>query len=161
MRRTHRPRHTPAPSRPDGYRRWGVALLAAAAVAAGCGDREPDAAPSLTREEFIDLVVAIRETEFQVEDQDSAHVRFRSLRDSILEARGATEAELYEFLEYHSDLDYMDEVWDTITERLKRPLQEQHEVAEPRRPSRRSGLDSPRSRARPPAGPDSAGPGGL
>lgn len=119
----------PAPAASAGPVRRGIAFLAAAALLVGCGQPAARPGPALTRHEFIDVVVAIRRAELDlersVEDGDSVAARFHALRDSIMAAHGTTQEELYEFLEHHTDLEYMDAVWDSIKEGLKRPLRSQ------------------------------------
>lgn len=105
--------------------RWAAVLLLGALIAtAGCG--EPDPAEStidLTRGEFVDVVVALRDAQLAAEVRDSGSTaRFEQKRDSILTAYQVTEAELHEFLERNRDLEVMVEIWDSITQRLKRPL---------------------------------------
>ncbi len=152
MSRAHRPR--PIACVPTGFRpvRWTLAVLVAAGAFLGCdGPEAQGPAPSLTRDEFIDLVVAVRRAEIAVEDADSPAVRFQARRDSILAAHGATEEELYEFLERHTDLDFIDEVWDTITQRLKRPLREPGDtpMRPPERPPVKQDDDGRGARLRP------------
>lgn len=89
----------------------------------------------MTRDQFIDVVVAIRRAELDLEGEgeegDSLSVPFQVRRDSILAAHGTTREELYEFLERHTDLRYMDAVWDSITQGLKRPLRSRALPPEP------------------------------
>jgi hypothetical protein len=102
-----------------------VALaLALLGPALACAGPDPAASgPGLTRSQFIEAVVAIRDAELAVARADSAQALFEARRDSILAAHGTTEAELRLFLERHSELAYMEEVWDSITQRLKRPIE--------------------------------------
>lgn len=106
--------------------RRAFALLGAAAIVVGCGEPAGSSGPALTRDEFIGVVVAIRQAELDLErtgeEGDTLAARFQARRDSILAAHGTTREELYEFLEHHTDLHYMDGVWDSITQDLKRPL---------------------------------------
>lgn len=102
------------------------ALAAVAAALVACGDgAEPQAGPSITRAQFIDAVVALRNAETDLDretDDDSVlAVRYEAARDSILAAQDVTSAELEAFLAHHDDLDVQDALWDTIAERLKRP----------------------------------------
>lgn len=110
--------------------RWGpVAVLALLAPVLACGGPEPAGSEAaLTRAEFIDVVSAVREAELAVEGSDSAQALFEARRDSILAAHGTTEAALRAFLERHSGLAYMEEVWDSIAQRLKRPLRSPREI---------------------------------
>lgn len=106
--------------------RLGIVLLGAAVLVVGCGEPVGRSTPALTRDEFIDVVVAIRRAELDLErtglEGDTVATRFQARRDSILAAHGTTGEQLNEFLEHHTDLDFMDGVWDSITQGLKRPL---------------------------------------
>ena len=107
--------------------RPGLGLLALVLGAAACGGSEPAAAGGLTRAEFVDVVVAVRQAELDGPadvDQDSADVLFEERKDSILAAHGVTEADLERFLAAHADVDFQDALWDTITQRLKRPIRD-------------------------------------
>lgn len=98
-----------------------LTLLLAVLGAAGCADERDRAPEGLTRSEFIEVVVALRNAEIELEAPDSVYeARFRTRRDSILDAHGTTQRALYEFLNRHPDLQYMDAVWDTITQRTIR-----------------------------------------
>lgn len=114
-----------SPTGPAGPGRL-VALLVLAAPLLGCGEPEPTGSDAgLTREEFVEAVVALRDAELDVQarlEQDSADVLFEARKDSILAAYETTESELHAFLARHPDLEYQDALWDTITQRLKRPV---------------------------------------
>lgn len=99
----------------------GLVLLAGLLALPACG---PDPAESLdlTQAQFIDVVAAIRNAEIEVSREDSAAALFQAKKDSILAAHGVTEAELEEFLNLHSDPQTLDALWDSLTQRLKRPL---------------------------------------
>ena len=105
----------------------GVLLLAVLAVALACGRPDPAEARVMTRSEFIDAVVALRDARLDLEalEQLSDSVieaRYAEQRDRILERQGITPGDLYAFVAMHPDLEYQTEVWDSITHRLKRPL---------------------------------------
>lgn len=122
FRRTRPPiRSSTGPSGPGRL----VALLVLATPLLGCGEPEPTGSDAgLTREEFVQVVVALRDAELDVEaqlEQDSADVLFEARKDSILAAYETTESELHAFLARHPDLEYQDALWDTIAQRLKRP----------------------------------------
>lgn len=101
-------------------------LLILAAPLMGCGGPEPTSSQTgLTREDFVEVVVALRDAEIDAQarlEQDSADVLFEARKDSILAAHETTESALHEFLAQHADLEYQDALWDTITQRLKRPV---------------------------------------
>ena len=79
-------------------------------------------ASTLEPEEFIEIVVELREAEREVESADSTGVAFARRRSEILARRSATEEDLREFVAvHHGDFDLMDRVWETINQRLKRP----------------------------------------
>lgn len=118
---------------PSSDGRWPVVgVLALLAPILACAGPEPAGSRAeLTRAEFIEVVVALREAELAVAflepgtseaAADSAQAVFEARKDSILAAHGTTEAALYSFLERHSRLAYMEEVWDSIGQRLKRPI---------------------------------------
>jgi hypothetical protein len=105
-------------------RRWLVylciALLLTLAVGlGGCAGERADA-PVLTQEQFVDIIVALREAEREVAEEDSAAARFEERKRGILERHGTTEDQLRAFIVTHrDDLPVLQAVWDTITERLK------------------------------------------
>lgn len=125
-----------------------VLLLAALLPTWGCGGAEaPESVTSLSAPEFIDVVVAIRSVELELEQEDSAAALFQARKDSILAAHGTTEDALRRFVEANRDVHLMNAVWDSITQRLKHPL---------RHPRSRPQLepDTPATRfRRPPEGP--------
>lgn len=118
-----------------GPARLGITLLGSVALLVGCSEPAGTANPAMTRDEFIDVVVAIRRVELDLEgteeEGDTVTALFQARKDSILAAHGTTGDELYEFLERHTDLHYMDAVWDSITQRLKRPLRSRELPPEP------------------------------
>ena len=91
-----------------------------------CGGNEPvpPVEETISRDRFIEVVVAVRQAEHDVSDADSAQALFEARRDSIMEALSVTEADLERFVASYRDLGELDAVWDTITHRLKRPLSE-------------------------------------
>lgn len=106
------------------HRRWAPAvLLALTALAAGCGAPDPTsgAERALTEEEFIGIVVALREAERAVAQDDSAGALFEERKAEILARRGVTEGELRAFVTRRgADVAALQSVWDTIAERLRR-----------------------------------------
>lgn len=126
---TRFPDHAALSSRPRRPPILGVlALLCVLTPVAACGVSGSESGQAvLTRSEFIDVMVALRSTRLDLEGlrelPDSVREsRFVERRDSILRERDITEEELYAFVARHPDLEYQKEVWDTISERLRRPL---------------------------------------
>ena len=111
---------------PPGWQRaCGTVTLAVLTVVAGCGESEPaepaEPETAVTRSEFIEIMVGLREAAYEVQLLDSADLRFAERRDSILATYETTEEELRSFLDAHPELEYQKELWDSITRRLKRP----------------------------------------
>lgn len=103
----------------------GSILVAVVLTAGACSESDPATSETgLARSEFVEVVVALRNAEIELteelEDDSALDARFGTARDSILDAHGTTQEELFTFLERHPDVQYQDEVWDTITQRLKR-----------------------------------------
>lgn len=106
------------------YRRWGVvALLAFTALAAGCRqapDPAAEAEVAVTEEEFIEMVVALREAERAVAGEDSAAAEFAERKAEIFARHGVTESDLRRFIARRGgNVDALRELWDTISDRLK------------------------------------------
>ncbi|MDX1674426.1 MAG: hypothetical protein R3314_06515 [Longimicrobiales bacterium] len=102
-------------------------VLAGLIGALACGRPDPAEANAMTRSQFIDVVVALRDARLDLESQpelaDSVlEARYGEERDRILERHGITAGDLYAFVALHPELGYQTEVWDSITHRLKRPL---------------------------------------
>ncbi|MGH7505636.1 MAG: hypothetical protein ACRELX_08280 [Longimicrobiales bacterium] len=89
------------------------ALLALVLVA-GCGDAEPAAA--MTRETFVDVIVALREA-----NRDAPDARtFEARKQEILEQAGVSDSALVRFARVRADdLAFMAEAWDSIARRLR------------------------------------------
>ena len=117
----------------DGGRRTGPAArlarrLAAGAlvgllIAAGCdagsggGAAEEGAVDGLTRDEFVEVVVELREAEREAQEQDSTDSWFRDRKEEILEERGVTETQLRDYLLAHGeDMALLEALWDSINE---------------------------------------------
>lgn len=104
-------------------RRAFLALLALLALTAGCRaspDPTAEAERALTREEFVEIMVALREAERAVAQEDSASALFADRKAEILARHGATEADLRAFVETRSDdIERLQALWDTIAERSK------------------------------------------
>lgn len=100
-----------------------VAALSAGLLSACDGSDPAGSRLGIDRGEFIEVVVALRDAKFDLEQQDSVpEGRFEELRDSVLAAHGVESAELYAFVSAHPDLEYQEALWDSINRRLKRPL---------------------------------------
>jgi hypothetical protein len=100
-----------------------VALLVLHLPLVGCGDREPTGRDTaLTPAEFIEIIVALREAERELEeaDPDSAAKEFARRRTEILDDYGATEDNVRAFIELnHGRPGLMSIVWDSIAQRLR------------------------------------------
>lgn len=107
--------------RPGVARAAGGVLIALAMLLAGCGGGgSPKAQEGLTPAEFVDIVVALREAEREMEPGDTAGPSFEDRKREILAAHDATEAEVRAFVERHaSDYDLLTTAWDSITQRLR------------------------------------------
>jgi hypothetical protein len=113
--------------RPDrGWRGWrAVCGLLVFLAAPGCTDGDPTAQPAgLSRGEFIEIMVALREAEWDASEgeapRDSVQVEFERRKAEILAQHGATEADLHAFLERnYRRPGFMGEVWDSIAKRLR------------------------------------------
>ncbi len=104
----------------------------------GCAGESADA-PALSSEQFIDVIVSLREAEREVADEDSAAALFEERKRVILERHGATEDQLRAFIVRHrGELPVLQAAWDTITERLKyaRPVPKRSDDFEDEGPAR-------------------------
>jgi hypothetical protein len=97
--------------------------LAVLAGLAGCRDAAgtDDASSRLSPDDFMTVLVEIREAEREVEaDGDSAQSRFEARKAEILERHGTTEEELRGFVRRRGeDVEYLSELWDTLNQRLR------------------------------------------
>ncbi len=85
-----------------------------------CGEPEPTVQAGLTAEEFVEVVVALREAEREVASEEDATVLFEERKAEILSRYDTTDEELRAFLADHGrDLAALSETWDSIAERLK------------------------------------------
>lgn len=116
----------------------GISLLCLLLVGAACGEREPTGGDrSLTPAEFIDVIVALREAEREVEREvapDSVAVEFARRRSEILARHGVTADAVREFVErHHRRPGVMSTVWDSIAHRLRtEPSAEPYQLEEGR-----------------------------
>jgi hypothetical protein len=117
-----------------GGGRWGVILGLAVlglllGMSAGC-EREPTGGDrALTPAEFIEVIVALREAELEVEREvnpDSVEVEFARRREEIFERYGVGPEGVRAFVERHYHRPgVMSSVWDSIAHRLRtRPSDE-------------------------------------
>lgn len=105
--------------------RYSAGLILALLLSACGGEPDPSSAETgLTRAEFIEVMVALRTAEIDLQlrfERDSViEARFEPVRDAILSSRGITAGQLHAFIDRHPDLEYQETLWDTISERLKR-----------------------------------------
>lgn len=131
-----------------------IALLAVAMLGAGCMQETgstDDAREELTSEEFVAIVTALREAERDVAQEDSAAALFAERKAEILARHERSEAELRAFLVNHGeDVPALQEVWDTIAQRLKYAP---GEIGEPEEPGEPAAPGEPGERAAPEAAP--------
>lgn len=132
----HAPTPAPAPARPcrpdrRGRRRGAplavpglLALLAVVTGLAGCQRGEPTGSTTgLTPEEFIAVIVELREAERAAVETDSAAEVYARSREEILTRHGTSEAEIRAFIETASrDIPAFTEMWEDISTRLRRPV---------------------------------------
>jgi hypothetical protein len=113
-------------TRPSAYRRGRHRWLAAGLfvlTVAGCDALDPaNRGSGLTKAQFVDVIVALREAERELlldETVDSAHVEFARVKDEILQDHGVTELEIRAFVARHRNRPAaMTEAWDRIAQRL-------------------------------------------
>ena len=99
-----------------------TSLLASLLIGCGGGGEAASPPDSLDPEEFIEIMVELREAEREVGTGDSAAVWFARRRSEILARHSATETDLRQFVAvHHGDFDVMSRVWETINQRLKQP----------------------------------------
>ena len=101
-----------------------VALGAALLLTIGCGDDDATAsAVALTSEEFIEVIVELREAEREALETDSAAEVFARRKSEILAQHQTSEEELRAFAEAATrDLQGFAAIWEDISNRLRRPV---------------------------------------
>ena len=98
-----------------------MVVLAAGALACDGGEAAV-AETGLTSEEFVEVMVALREAERAVMQEDSAQELFVRRKAEILERHGTTEEEIRAFVTAAArDLPRLEAIWDEISSRLRRP----------------------------------------
>jgi hypothetical protein len=113
---------TRRPSHPRVARRWLAAALFPLVVV-GCDALDPTARDGgVTKERFIEVIVALREAERELvldESSDSAHIEFAQRKEDIFQRKGVSEYDLRQFVTRHRDRPaVMTDVWDQIAQRL-------------------------------------------
>lgn len=84
-------------------------------VLAGC--RSDAEEQTITREQFVDVIVDLRQADADADDP----AEFATRRDEILREAGVTDSMLLAYARVHGgDVAHMAEVWDTISRRLIR-----------------------------------------
>jgi hypothetical protein len=124
-----RPENAP-PARAATHAALVLVLLAAFPACRGSDPGQP--VSTLTTDEFIAVVVEIREAERKAELSDSAQALFEEQKREILDRHGTSEDELRRFLaDRGEDIDFLRELWDTLNHRLRHiPEQRDAEEAE-------------------------------
>lgn len=97
-----------------------LGLTLSTVPALACDEGKTTAETGLMAEDFVAIVVALREAEREVTNEDSAIALFAERKAQILSRHGTTEEELRAFLLGHGDdPDALRQSWDGIAERLK------------------------------------------
>lgn len=102
---------------------WWLAAAVLTLVVGGCNAVDPTSRDAeLTRDQFVDVIVALREAEREVVQEapaDSLQPRFIQRREEILAEHGVTADDLREFVARHQGRpSVMAGVWERIAERL-------------------------------------------
>lgn len=103
-------------------RRIRLAAVLLAVAVQGCGRGEATGAGTgLTSEEFVEVIVELREAERAVMQEDSAQEIFARRKAEILERHATSEEEIRAFVATASqDLPKLEAVWEEISSRLRR-----------------------------------------
>lgn len=109
-------------------RRCSALLLAGALLAVPACQRGGDGPETISRERFVETVVALRTARFPhpaslatAEDSAKARADSARIRAAVLEEHGVTAEELQAFVTAHrSDTEELAELWGEITERAAR-----------------------------------------
>ena len=89
--------------------------LAIAVLIAACGGGAEET--TITREQFIDVIVQLRQADVDTDDP----TEFAARREAILTEEGVTDSMLLAYARVHGgDISHMAEVWDSISRRLIR-----------------------------------------
>jgi hypothetical protein len=97
-----------------------TALIIAALLASGCSPSEPQPDPGMTTEQFIEVVVALR----QAAQQTGSTEEFDARRQQLLQESAITDSMLLQFVRVRGDdVQRMTVIWDSISARLQRPDQ--------------------------------------
>lgn len=97
-------------------------LLIGMLLLTGCGGEPTGEEVALSADEFVEVMVALREAERESLEvgEDSAGVEFRRRKEEILAEHGVAQEDLRQFVVAHSaDFELMEIVWDTIAQRLR------------------------------------------
>jgi hypothetical protein len=105
-------------------RRWTMTALLPLALS-GCGAEPAAPGQALAPEKFVEIVVALRQAEREVEREahpDSLEAEFERRKGEILDLHSATEEQVRAFMESHRDRPaVMAAAWDSIAQRLRPP----------------------------------------
>lgn len=96
------------------------ALLAAILLTGACADDATEAQAPLADAEFIEIMVELRQAEWEAESSDSAADVFDRRKAEILDRHQTTEEEIREFVRITSgDLPRLNAIWDSISRQLR------------------------------------------
>lgn len=120
------------------WRRWAMTALLPLALT-GCGGEPAAPGQPLAPGEFVDIIVALRQAEREVELEahpDSLELEFERRKLEILDRHNATEEQVRAFMESNRDRPaVIAAAWDSIAQRLRmaptrleedRPWSEEH-----------------------------------
>jgi hypothetical protein len=95
-----------------------LVLAAGLLLLAGCPSADPAGGQPIQREQFVRVVVELR----QAEQQSRTAADFEARKAEVLERHGVSEEELLQFVGRHGgDVRAMLEIWDTVHARLAQP----------------------------------------
>ena len=105
-----------------GLRMGHLTVVLALLATLACGRGEATGADTgLTSEEFVEVIVELREAERAVMEEDSAQEMFVRRKTEILERHGTSEEEIRAFVAAAArDLPRLEAVWEEISGRLRR-----------------------------------------
>ena len=111
-----------------------IAAVLCLLILTACGGDEATE-PALSRDEFVEVIVDLREAERAVAEEDSAAELFAARKAEILERHGTSEEEIREYVRASTgDLQGMADTWEEISGRLGRAADPDSTGMDPPRP---------------------------